>query len=222
MQKDSAADIELNLKKKARRRLVGAIAMVILMVILLPILLKDRTAAVSQDDVKISIQHEETAAAATFAPAAPTDFDSNVVPDEKTPIEKAPEISAPQVKQAEPASAPAAAKPEVVQDDPEAAKPQAPAKPTKPVDAPKGNAAKDNAAKGQFFVQIGVFSEMANVKQLQSKLTSLGYQSKIEKISTPKGEKIRLRSQVFDSRNEAAIALQNIKEAGLTGMVVSQ
>lgn len=222
MQKDSAADIELNLKKKARRRLVGAIAMVILMVILLPILLKDRTAAVSQDDVKISIQHEETAAAETFAPAAPTDFDSNVVPDEKTPLEKAPEISAPQVKQAEPASAPAAAKPEVVQDDPEAAKPQAPAKPTKPTEVPKGNAAKDNAAKGQFFVQIGVFSEMANVKQLQSKLTSLGYQSKIEKISTPKGEKIRLRSQVFDSRNEAAIALQNIKEAGLTGMVVSQ
>lgn len=219
MQKDSATDIELNLKKKARRRLVGAIAMVILMVILLPILLKDRTAAVSQDDVKISIQHEETAAAETFAPPVPTDFDSNVVPDEK-----APEAPAAQVKQPDPvASAPAvAAKPEVVQDDPEAAKPQTLAKPTKPVEVPKGNTAKDNAAKGQFFVQIGVFSEMSNVKQLQSKLSSLGYQSKTEKISTPKGEKIRLRSQVFDSRNEAAIALQNIKEAGLTGMVVSQ
>jgi len=67
-----------------------------------------------------------------------------------------------------------------------------------------------------------VFSEVANVRQLQSKLSSLGYQSKTEKISTPKGEKIRLRSQVFNSRNDAAIALQNIKEAGLTGMVVSQ
>lgn len=224
MQKDSAADIELNLKKKARRRLVGAIAMVILMVILLPILLKDRTAAVSQDDVKISIQHEEAASAETFAPPTPTDFDSNVVPDEKAPVEKTPETPAAQVKQPEPVvSAPAvAAKPEVVEDDPEAAKPQAPAKPAKPVEAPKGNTAKDNSAKGQFFVQIGVFSEMGNVKQLQSKLSSLGYQSKTEKISTPKGEKIRLRSQVFDSRNEAAIALQNIKEAGLTGMVVSQ
>lgn len=218
MQKDSAADIELNLKKKARRRLVGAIAMVILMVILLPILLKDRTVAVSQDDVKISIQHEEVAPPETFASPVPNDFDSNVVPDEKVAVEKAPEAPA-QVKQPEPtvSASAVAAKPEVVQDDPEAAKPQAPAKPAKPVEAPK-----ETATKGQFFVQIGVFSEMSNVKQLQSKLSSLGYQSKTEKISTPKGEKIRLRSQVFDSRNEAAIALQNIKEAGLTGMVVSQ
>jgi len=218
MQKDSAADIELNLKKKARRRLVGAIAMVILMVILLPILLKDRTAAVSQDDVKISIQHEEAVAAEVIAPPMPTDFDSNVVPDEKPAVERAPEVPV-QVKQPEQnvPSPTVAAKPEVIQDDPEAAKPQAPAKPAKPVES-----SKDSAAKGQFFVQIGVFSEMSNVKQLQAKLSGLGYQSKTEKISTPKGEKIRLRSQVFDSRNEAAIALQNIKEAGLTGMVVSQ
>ena len=58
MQKDSAADIELNLKKKARRRLVGAIALVILMIIVLPLLLEDRSAVVSHEDVKISIQNE--------------------------------------------------------------------------------------------------------------------------------------------------------------------
>lgn len=239
MQKDSAADIELNLKKKARRRLVGAIAMVVLMVILLPILLKDRTAAVSQDDVKISIQHEEVLVPETPAPTQPTDFDSNVVPAEKVP-------ALPETKQSE-AGTPTpvvTAKPEVVQEDPEAAAPVKPAKQTEAAKssvAPKASAVlkadaaskesaatknsatiKEDAAKDKFFVQIGVFSEMSNVKQLQSKLSSLGYQSKTEKISTPKGEKIRLRSQVFDSRNEAAIALQNIKEAGLTGMVVSQ
>lgn len=227
MQKDSAADIELNLKKKARRRLVGAIAMVVLMVILLPILLKDRTAVVSQEDVKISIQHEEVLVPETPAPTQPTDFDSNVVPAEKVPAlpeTKLPEAGAP---------APAVtAKPEVVQEDPEAA---APAKPAKKTESAKssavlkddtasknGTTTKEDTTKDKFFVQIGVFSEMSNVKQLQSKLSSLGYQSKTERISTPKGEKIRLRSQVFDSRNEAAIALQNIKEAGLTGMVVSQ
>lgn len=219
MQKDSAADIELNLKKKARRRLVGAIAMVVLMVILLPVLLKDRTAGVSQDDVKISIQHEDVVSPVEMTPTAPTDFDSNVVPAEKPATEQSSVDSVAQAKPSDTTSSvpPAApAKPAPIEDPEAAATVQQP-KPAKPVDTPK-----DNAAKGQFFVQIGVFSEMTNVKQLQSKLTSLGYQSKTEKISTPKGEKIRLRSQVFDSRNEAAIALQNIKEAGLTGMVVSQ
>ena len=71
-------------------------------------------------------------------------------------------------------------------------------------------------------MQIGVFSDEANVKQLQSKLSDLGYKSQTEKIDTAKGKKIRLRTQLFADRNEAAIALQNIKDAGLTGMVVSQ
>ena len=71
-------------------------------------------------------------------------------------------------------------------------------------------------------MQVGVFSDAANVKQLQTKLSDLGYKSQTEKISTDKGQKIRLRTQTFADRNEAAIALENIKDAGLTGMVVSQ
>jgi DedD protein len=106
-----------------------------------------------------------------------------------------------------------------VDEDPEAApiEVQPKAKVSVPTDIPKAASEKE-----QYFVQVGVFSDLNNVKQLQSKLSSLGYKSSTEKITTPKGEKIRLRSQVFSSRNEAAIALQNIKASGLTGMVVSQ
>ena len=85
----------------------------------------------------------------------------------------------------------------------------------------EGNKVKDTE-KTKFYVQIGVFSDAGNVKQLQTKLTGLGYKSQTEKINTEKGQKIRLRTQVFGDRNDAAIALQNIKDAGLTGMVVSQ
>ena len=73
-----------------------------------------------------------------------------------------------------------------------------------------------------FYVQVGVFSDESNVKQLQGKLSDLGYKSQTEKIDTEKGKKIRLRTQLFADRNEAAIALENIKDSGLTGMVVSQ
>lgn len=218
MQKESAAEIELSLKKKARRRLVGAIALVLLMVILLPILLKDRTAIAPQEQVEITItdasglpkiETPELEAPQT----SPNDFDSNVVSSEP---------SAPAVVVAKPA--PAEPTPQ--------AKPASPSQTDKPaavtpkkeslLKAPMQPEAKSTAEQSRFFVQVGVFSDPNNVKQLQAKLTSIGYSSKTEKVSTPKGEKIRLKTQIFNSRNDAALALQKIKEAGLTGMVVSQ
>ena len=220
MQKDSAADIELNLKKRARRRLVGAIALVILMIVLLPILLEDRSAAVSHEDVKISIQNQSAAVTEISPQSTLGEFDSSVVSADQN--KSAVELPMPQSSSDEPSNT---TKPAFVDEDPEAApisgdapiELQPKAKVPVPTDIPKVAGEKE-----QYFVQVGVFSDLNNVKQLQSKLSSLGYKSSTEKITTPKGEKIRLRSQVFSSRNEAAIALQNIKASGLTGMVVSQ
>ena len=49
-----ANDQELALKKRARRRLVGAVALVLLMVIVLPMILKDRAALAPQEAIKIT------------------------------------------------------------------------------------------------------------------------------------------------------------------------
>ncbi len=197
MQRNPSGDQELNLKKRARRRLVGAIALVLLMVVVLPMVLKDRAASQPQDKITITLPGEQQ----TVTPAATSDFDSSIVPTEP-PATDTPE--------------PAAAA------DPEAA----PAKPEKAVpaiEAPVKETAKPKEeGKHKFYVQIGVFSDETNVKQLQGKLSDLGYKSQTEKIDTEKGKKIRLRTQLFGDRNEAAIALENIKDAGLTGMVVSQ
>lgn len=213
MQKDSAADIELNLKKKARRRLVGAIALVILMMIVLPILLEDRSAVVSHEDVKISIQdgHKITTESESEPVTVPTlnEFDSAVVSAEENLdiVTTDKDKSNQEGKQVE------------IEADPEASPPVKLSQPTT-TKLPQTQV-KTNATE-RYYVQIGVYSDINNVKQLQSKLSALGYKSNVEKIDTPKGEKIRLRSQAFSSRNEAANALQNIKSAGLTGMVVSQ
>ena len=207
MQKETAGDQELNLKKRARRRLVGAIALVLLMIIVLPMILKDRAATNPQEKITISLPGEQQ----TVTPAAPSDFDSSIVPAEST-------TATPQTTEAsEPAQS--------VDSEASVAKTEKPAPdkapPVKEVPAKEVN--KTNAdVNHKCYVQIGVFSDEANVKQLQGKLSDLGYQSKTEKIDTAKGKKIRLRTQLFADRNEAAIALQNIKDAGLTGMVVSQ
>lgn len=203
MQKDSVTDIELNLKKKARRRLVGAIALVLLMIVLLPILLKDRVEVSDQNEVKITIDNQvEQSAVDKHEMIVPEGFDSNVVPaDNETP--------------AKPLDSPDAEEKKATVNE---AKSVAESKPTTQTVTKAEKPVSPNA----YYVQVGVFSDPVNVKQLQAKLTELGYQSKTEKISTAKGEKIRLRTQAFSSRNEAAIALGNIKDAGLTGMVVSQ
>ena len=207
MQKEKAGDQELNLKKRARRRLVGAIALVLLMIIVLPMILKDRAATNPQEKITISLPGEQQ----TVMPAAPSDFDSSIVPAEPSAAtQQTPEASEP----AQPV-------------DPEAsvAKTEKPAPDKAPPvkEVPSNEVNKTNAdVNHKCYVQIGVFSDEANVKQLQSKLSDLGYQSQTEKIDTAKGKKIRLRTQLFADRNEAAIALQNIKDAGLIGMVVSQ
>ena len=202
MQKAPSSDQELNLKKRARRRLVGAIALVLLMVIVLPMILKDRSATQPQDKITITLPSEQVQAEAS-------DFDSNIVPTEPS-ITTLPEVAEPESEAATP--------------DPEASagKTLPAAKPDAPTSTPAPIVKSSTEANRQYHVQIGVFSDAANVKQLQAKLSDLGYKSQTEKIDTDKGKKIRLRTQVFGDRNEAAIALQIIKDAGLTGMVVSQ
>ena len=202
MQKAPTSDQELNLKKRARRRLVGAIALVLLMVVVLPMILKDRSATQPQDNVTITLPNEQVQAEAS-------DFDSNIVPTEPA-ITTSPEVAEPDSEAATPDPEASASK------TLPAAKPEAPT--SKPAPTVKSSLETDR----QYHVQIGVFSDAANVKQLQAKLSDLGYKSQTEKIDTDKGKKIRLRTQVFGDRNEAAIALENIKDAGLTGMVVSQ
>ena len=234
MQKDAPNDQELTLKKRARRRLVGAIALVLLMIIVLPMILKDRSVSTPTEEVTITLSSQN---APSGAESAASDFDSNIVPTENNPAEVAPlntesVVDAP-VSQAEQAPPQMQEIPEIEAADSEASAAPKDEKKLVPKAAPKVALAQPKTESPQaidkkstnspkFYVQIGVFSDEANVKKLQAKLSDIGYASQTEKIDTAKGQKIRLRTNLLGERNEAAIALQNIKDAGLTGMVVSQ
>jgi len=187
------------------------------MVIVLPMILKDREAAVQDEEIDIVMPGpllEEEVDISDGEPPVVTEGESTVTEViEDAPI-KAEVIDLPKVES--PPKAPEPVK--------EVAKPKAETKQAeKPAPAKKADQIKTAATKSnQFYVQIGVFSEMANVKKLQGRLSDLGYQSVTEDVTTDKGVKTRLRTVTFDGRNEAAIALENIKDSGLTGMVVSQ
>lgn len=215
MPPDSQNEQELMLKKRARRRLVGAVALVLLMIVLLPQVLQDRALLAQQDPIKIVMQEPPTS---TVVPAS---VDENVTPlDEPSPQEviaadvavpePLPEAQSLPIKQAM-VDAPAPSKSNSTPATPPAIKAAAPFVDNLP--AP---------IKENFTVQVGVYSDAANVKRLQEQLKQAGFVTKTEKVKTEKGESIRLKAGSYPSRQDAAAALAKIKNLGLPGIVVSQ
>lgn len=206
MPPDLPNEQELILKKRARRRLVGAVALVLLMIIILPKILQDRANLAPQEAIKITMpEHQADTYSSSVVPVTPevsNDLASEVAVNPQV-AEVAKEASAAKIE---------TEKPVVKVEKQVVAK----------VVEPKVTSANDQSkTTDSFTVQVGVYSDIANVKQLQEKLKQAGYTSRTEKVTTPNGEKIRLRAGNFPSRQEAANALTKIQAAGLSGMVIS-
>lgn len=230
MPPDQVNEQEIQFKKRARRRLVGAVALVLLMITVLPMVLDDRSGKTPQQEIAITIPSQDGAAfTSKIVPAAPL----TALPESPPAAAPAdvPATTAPSAENVKPVEATSNKNIEVA--------PPAPAAPLsdKPADVRVAPPAQDvaqkaplekkqsepNSSKGNAFsVQIGVFSDPANVKQLQQKLLSQGYKSYTEKVDTAKGEKIRLRAGPFGTRDTAESALAKIKDSGLSGMVVTK
>ena len=239
MAADSSNDLELALKKRARRRLVGAIALVLLMVIVLPMVLQDRAALAPQEAIKITMPDDvvsqqtpkNEAIVAPPEPQAELAVPSESVMSEPIASESPVEVQMDKPAQSENTKTVSDVKKELAEEkkseDKKIVK-KAEVKPTenKKPDV-KANEAIEPVAKpsstssDSFTIQVGVFSDIANVKQLQARLKQVGLDSRTENITTPKGEKIRLRAGRFSSRQEAAYALTKLQAADLTGMVIS-
>ncbi len=223
-------DQELSLKKRARRRLVGAIALVLLMVIVLPMVLQDRASLAPQTAVKITMPEMSSSVVATtgnqsaVTPSASAQISDppvmagegaspNVVADEARATSKVDSMKNDAEKRSDESKKPEeklevketlAKLPEVKSDE------------LKPAETKVQQKSSEN-----FAIQIGVYSEGANIKQLQAKLKEAGYVSYSEKITTDKGEKTRLRAGNYPSRQEASAALVKLQKAGFSGIVIS-
>lgn len=246
MSVDLQVDQALILKKRARRRLVGAVALVLLMIIILPQILQDRSALAKPEPIKITmpeVKHEQTSE--PNEPQVPTQpvIEQSVTEPQNTAetelidtpnVENIAAIKEAEAKELErrkslAKAAEAKAEP-VVAVKPEIKKPE-PVKVVKPVEkvAVETNTAPPKAveeksapkAVSNFTVQVGVYSDAANVKRLQEQLKQAGFATTTEKATTPKGDALRLKAGKFTSRQDAMNALVKIKEIGLSGIVIS-
>ena len=222
---EAVPDEQLNLKKRARRRLVGAIALALLAVIVLPMVMDQEPKPLTQD-IQIRIPSQEPtsvsplariipgkpaptplpapAPAATPAPAAAPVAPVEAQPETKTDAKTVAKADAPK-------AAPAPAKQGEVKVVEKPAEKSA-AKP--PVQERETARAAELLNAEQWVVQLGAYQDMANVKLLQGKIKELGYPSFTEKVDTPQGARVRVRSGPFESREAAEKAHERLKKIG--------
>ncbi|WP_153110818.1 SPOR domain-containing protein [Propionivibrio limicola] len=71
-------------------------------------------------------------------------------------------------------------------------------------------------------ILIGAFSNPANVRQLQTKIGELGIKVFTESVNSPGGKKTRVRAGPFATREAADKALEKMKRIGVNGVVASK
>jgi len=179
------------LKRRGRRRLVGAIALVLLAVIVLPWIFDPQPRHTPPVSVRIPSQDE-----APFAPK---------------PVRKPP----PPVEAAKPAPAPdsAPAKPEAPKPEAKPAEKAPAAKPSAAPPAAERARAEAALANAQFIVPVGAYADPAAVI---GKLKAAKVPYFTEPVATAKGMVTRVRAGPFASRDAAEKAHKQLKGLGFT------
>lgn len=234
-----ALDPALTQKKRARRRLLGALVLGVVAAIVLPLLL-DSEPRQAITDVQVEIAPREAAAPPKEGESPAHGAEVAVVPPiEPAAPEKAAEAAAAaEAAKAEPAK-PEAAKPAAAKSRdehpptarPEAAKSRdehAPAakSPPKPVEAPKAAAVAPKPepvpkTAAQFAVQVGAFANAGSARAQADKARKAGVRVYTESVKTAQGERTRVRVGPFASREAAEQARARLKSIGIESAVVA-
>jgi DedD protein len=226
-------------KKRARRRLVGAVALVLASIIGLPMILDSEPKPLA-DDIAIQIpskdkpfqsQSSRQATPSTVAnklSAAGLDKNEELVEASNIPTAQStkpgvaalatPESSS-AMKQPSQSESTELAQPQPVEkaDDTIRARAILEGKANAKIDNPKATAEK-NA--GKFVIQVAALASQEKVNELQGKLKSAGIKSYSQKVPTQAGERIRIRIGPFASKEEADRMRTKIGKLGFSGTLV--
>ncbi|WP_310452541.1 SPOR domain-containing protein [Sulfuritalea sp.] len=199
------------MKKRARRRLVGAAALALFAVLVLPMVM-DREPRPLNQDIQVRIPSQDaTGLAAKVIPGKPV---ASPMPAPEAVTEPKSEPK-PEVKP-EPVAAPApAAKPAEKSAPPE----KKAATDKKPAAKIAADAKPAPVASGQWVVQLGAYKETGNVKLLLAKLKGIGVPAYTENFDSPQGSRTRVRAGPFPSQEAAEKARSRIKIIGVDGPV---
>lgn len=219
------SDEELQLKKRARRRLVGAIVLVTAIAVVLPMIL-DSEPRPSSQNVEIQIPSPDAgefkpkpAAAAPDADKSAKAAPDSAVRDDSPPSKPITPIAEPEkpagsdsVASVKPAAPGKAASSDDAKDTEKPAATKESAS-TKPV---------PSAAGGAYVVQIAALSDAGKAKQLEKRMSATGHKTYTEVVTTGSGRVTRVRAGPYSSREAAEKARAQLKKAGFEGQVMAK
>lgn len=214
MAKQIITDEESTLKRQARRRLIGAIALTILVVVLLPMVL-DREPPAPSPDIELQIPDKDKVG--EFVPKMvlpPLNANGAASQAASAPVIAPLMDSRPASGVAQPALE---AKP-VVEVKPEfVAKPKVELKNKQTESKPRVAAKPVTKPHSGFVVQVGAFANADAAKKLQQKLHKQGFPSYTEKS----GNKVRVRIGGYASHAEADTVRRKLEIQGMKPDVVN-
>lgn len=243
----SIADPQLDLKKRARRRLVGASALALLAIIVLPMVM-DAEPRPNTTEIQIRIPSQEPGSNIVASPIEPRhsarSHEHAQPRAEAQPHTPATSAPAPAMAATEPASsrtaAPGPDKPAGKSADQATSTPHhgstpPPAQSSEPVKAAEKQLAKTDREPAQaeasqertralallnderWIIQLGAYKDQGNVRVLQQKVKELGYPVITEQIDTPAGPRTRVRVGPFHNRADADQAHARLKKIAAGG-----
>jgi DedD protein len=202
----TVSEEEIQLRKRARRRLVGAITLVIAAIVILPMVLDSKPEPRSQE-IDIRIPSEDSAG----------EFTPGVGPRIEAPLIAGSEESVTGVQQDQQKKSVSPTE-SAQSTDESIEKPVA----VSPDSKAESGAAKVIAPPDAFVVQLGAFSDPAKAKQQQQGLIPKDIKAYTETLKTDKGEITRVRVGPFRTREEAEDTREKLKKLGFDSVVTDK
>jgi len=195
-------DAQNELRRRARRRLVGAFALALAAVIVLPMVM-DHEPRMPVQDIQVRIPSQDGASGIA----------SRILPGKgPTPLPPIAEPVTPVKEQTQPEPRP----------EPKPAEAKPAEKKKDETDGTRAAAAlsgQNSGGAGQWVVQLGAYKEEGNVKLLVKKLKEAGVPSYTEKFESPQGPRTRVRAGPFATKEAAEKAQAKAKAIGVSGSV---
>lgn len=220
----------LELKKRARRRLVGAAALALLAAIVLPMVMDEEPGSLQNHDIQVVIPDRDAAASL----AVPVDGHPVEPPEEPAlpapPVEREEVIAIAPPATVAPAPAPPARPAARPDSRPTAVAPTPPAAASAPTNRNSGNeearvrailegeALASAASTQRYIVQVGAFGDRDKAIALSNNLGAQGFRAYAEQA----GAVTRVRVGPFANRQEAETTIAKLKSLGMDGVITSR
>ena len=232
---DAVADSVQQARTRARRRLIGAVVLVIVGVIGFPLLFETQPRPISVD-IPIEIPRKDGALplvmpaarpktpAVAVAPAPVAPAASDIITESRTNAGREIAVAAAASAATPVAPEPAAAKTPVVTSKPVVKTPVAAADDTRALALLESKPPVSSVSNGEgarYVVQVGAFADAAAARDTRRKVEKLGLQTYTQVTDTAAGSRIRVRVGPFVSRDDAERALAKAKAGGVAAVVLT-